>query len=83
MRSRNGPSQLKSSAPAAVRFGEDTIVRVSARELRKRLVQFYATPEGLACTCASTCHRSYTPRFHYAALPVVEPTLHAPAAVLE
>src|SRR5450755_3451680 len=29
-------------------LGEDTIVRVGAREVRKRLAQFYVTPEGAA-----------------------------------
>src|SRR5215813_10741765 len=29
-------------------LGEDTIVRVGAREVRKRLAQYYVTPEGEA-----------------------------------
>src|ERR1700733_14321019 len=32
--------------PDAAGHGEDTIVRVGAREVRKRLAQYYVTPEG-------------------------------------
>ncbi len=57
---------------------EDTIVRVSAREVRKRLVQYYATPEGAASAIIIELPSgSYAPRFHYARLPepkVVQPT---------
>src|SRR3954453_20678774 len=33
--------------PAHIDLGEDTIVRVGAREVRKRLAQYYVTPEGV------------------------------------
>jgi len=66
-------------------LGEDTIVRVSAREVRKRLAQYYITPNGAACEVRielpSGC---YAPDFRYPAalvevegphpvLPVVKP----------
>jgi hypothetical protein len=48
---------------------EDTIVRVSAREVRKRLAQYYATPEGKAdAIVIELPSGSYAPDFHYAAL---------------
>src|ERR1035438_1284576 len=34
--------------PPHIDLGEDTIVRVGAREVRKRLAQYYTTPEGAA-----------------------------------
>jgi hypothetical protein len=65
-------------------LGEDTIVRVSARELRKRLVQYYATPEGLATDLRVELPTgSYTPRFHYTAGTVSEAVLHTPSAAPE
>ncbi len=49
---------------------EDTIVRVSAREVRKRLAQYYVTPEGAAAAILIELPSgSYAPRFHYTRLP--------------
>ena len=48
-------------------LGEDTIVRVGAREVRKRLAQFYVTPEGLSAEVhIDLLPGSYAPEFHYA-----------------
>lgn len=48
-------------------LGEDTIVRVGAREVRKRLAQFYVSPEGLASRIRIDLPAgSYAPEFHYA-----------------
>lgn len=45
---------------------EDTIVRVSAREVRKRLTQYYGTPEGAAApVLIELPSGSYSPEFHY------------------
>jgi len=65
-------------------LADDTIVRVSAREVRKRLAQFYQTPEGIASGLRIVLPTgSYTPRFQYA-VPEVEPEaapiIPAPAA---
>jgi hypothetical protein len=65
-------------------LGEDTIVRVGAREVRKRLAQYYVTPEGAASEIRIDLPiGSYAPDFHYisgrtetvapAAAPAVEP----------
>ena len=63
-------------------LGEDTIVRVGAREVRKRLAQFYVTPEGRASDIRIDLHPgAYAPEFQYANNPpeeVVAPS--APAA---
>ena len=49
-------------------LGEDTIVRVGAREVRKRLAQYYVTPEGAAATILIELPSgSYAPEFRYAA----------------
>lgn len=49
-------------------LGEDTIVRVGAREVRKRLAQYYVTPEGLAAEVhIDLVPGSYAPEFRYAA----------------
>jgi hypothetical protein len=49
-------------------LGEDTIVRVGAREVRKRLAQYYVTPEGLAADIhIDLLPGSYAPEFRYAA----------------
>jgi hypothetical protein len=49
-------------------LGEDTIVRVGAREVRKRLAQYYVTPEGaVAEVRISLPSGSYVPEFRYAA----------------
>src|SRR5271166_5476066 len=52
-------------------LGEDTIVRVGAREVRKRLAQFYVSPEGVASKVKIDLPAgSYAPEFHYAVAPV-------------
>src|ERR1039457_3635942 len=66
-------------------LGEDTIVRVGAREVRKRLAQFYVTSEGVASEIRIDLHPgAYAPEFHYGATTheeVVAPvTPVAPAA---
>jgi hypothetical protein len=49
-------------------LGEDTIVRVGAREVRKRLAQYYVTPEGAAAEVRIELPSgSYAPEFRYAA----------------
>ena len=49
-------------------LGEDTIVRVGAREVRKRLAQYYVTPEGTAARVRIDLPSgTYAPEFHYAA----------------
>jgi hypothetical protein len=48
-------------------LGEDTIVRVSAREVRKRLAQYYVTPEGAAAAVRIDLPPgSYSPEFRHA-----------------
>ena len=50
-------------------LGEDTIVRVGAREVRKRLAQYYVTPEGLAADVhIDLLPGSYAPEFRYAVI---------------
>src|ERR1700730_16610695 len=47
-------------------LGGDTIVRVGAREVRKRLAQFYVTPEGAASEIRIDLHPgAYSPEFRY------------------
>jgi hypothetical protein len=59
-------------------LGEDTIVRVSAREVRKRLAQFYITPQGAGSEVRIELPSgSYAPEFRYAE----EPARPAPAVV--
>jgi hypothetical protein len=54
--------------PEVAGHGEDTIVRVSAREVRKRLAQYYSTPEGAAAAILIELPSgSYAPEFHYTA----------------
>ena len=54
--------------PDAAGQGEDTIVRVGAREVRKRLAQYYVTPEGTAATVLIELPPgSYAPEFRYSA----------------
>ncbi len=49
-------------------LSEDTIVRVGAREVRKRLAQYYVTPEGEAAKVrVEMPPGSYAPEFRYAA----------------
>jgi hypothetical protein len=53
--------------PEAEWHGEDTIVRVGAREVRKRLAQYYVTPDGAAsAVLIELPPGSYAPDFHYA-----------------
>ena len=48
-------------------LGEDTIVRVGAREVRKRLAQYYVSPEGVAAAVRIDLPPgSYVPEFRYA-----------------
>jgi hypothetical protein len=54
--------------PDTAGHGEDTIVRVGAREVRKRLAQYYVTPEGSASAILIELPPgSYAPEFHYPA----------------
>jgi hypothetical protein len=60
-------------------LGEDTIVRVGAREVRKRLTQYYVTPGGASCDVRIELPLgSYAPEFRYVVPPHEEET---PAAV--
>jgi hypothetical protein len=62
-------------------LGEDTIVRVSAREVRKRLAQYYASPDGSAAELRIDLPSgSYAPEFRYPAAPppATEPETAAP-----
>src|SRR5579863_7130264 len=80
-----GASGLKERTIAVEVFGrnpksdlaDDTIVRVGAREVRKRLVQYYLTPEGMASPVRIDLPTgSYAPEFHYAAAPAPDPQPH-------
>ncbi|MBI3209494.1 MAG: hypothetical protein HYZ37_11420 [Candidatus Solibacter usitatus] len=79
---------LKERAIAVEVFGrtpqsdlaEDTIVRVGAREVRKRLGQYYATPQGAAAPVRIDLPSgSYQPDFRYAE---PQPELHAGPAIV-
>ena len=60
-------------------LGEDTIVRVGAREVRKRLAQYYVTSEGLAAEIRIELPPgSYVPEFRYPAAPEEAPVPAAP-----
>ena len=62
--------------PAHIDLGEDTIVRVGAREVRKRLAQYYVTPEGVASEIRIDLPSgSYAPDFRYV---TVTPEREAP-----
>ena len=67
-------------------LGEDTIVRVGAREVRKRLAQYYVTPEGLAAEVhIDLLPGSYAPEFRYVNVlkdEAVKENIPAPAALL-
>ena len=77
--------------PDTAGHGEDTIVRVGAREVRKRLAQYYVTPEGAASPVVIELPSgSYAPDFHYAAGTKTsavavepEPTSPPPATAVE
>jgi hypothetical protein len=64
-------------------LGEDTIVRVGAREVRKRLAQFYVSPEGVASRVRIDLPAgSYAPEFHYAVALVEKEAEPEPAPVV-
>src|SRR6266702_1074677 len=72
------PGALKERTIAVEVFGrhpesdlaEDTIVRVGAREVRKRLAHYYVTPEGAASEIRIDLPvGSYAPEFHYLSTP--------------
>jgi hypothetical protein len=70
--------------PDAAGHGEDTIVRVGAREVRKRLAQYYVTAEGSASAILiDLAPGAYVPEFRYAAArnpPPAEPVPQQTAA---
>jgi hypothetical protein len=67
--------------PPHIDLGEDTIVRVGAREVRKRLAQYYVTPEGAAAEIRIDLPSgSYAPEFHYVASAPENAPLAAPPA---
>ncbi|HEY3840767.1 MAG TPA: hypothetical protein VGL72_29545 [Bryobacteraceae bacterium] len=86
-----GAAALKERTIAVEVFGrnpksdlaDDTIVRVGAREVRKRLVQYYLTPEGAAALVRIDLPTgSYAPEFHYAGItPPPEAPPDIPSAV--
>lgn len=64
--------------PPHIDLGEDTIVRVGAREVRKRLAQYYVTPEGAVSEIRIDLPSgSYAPEFRYL---TVLPEREAPPA---
>jgi hypothetical protein len=76
--------------PAHIDLGEDTIVRVGAREVRKRLAQYYMTAEGaLSEIRIDLPSGSYAPDFRYVTVlpereapppaPPIVPIVEAPA----
>ncbi len=63
-------------------LGEDTIVRVGAREVRKRLAQYYVTPEGASASVfIGMLPGSYVPEFRYVHAPKEKYPLPATPAV--
>jgi hypothetical protein len=74
--------------PPHIDLGEDTIVRVGAREVRKRLAQYYVTPEGANSEIRIDLPSgSYAPEFRYLtvlpereALPPIAPVANPPVA---
>src|SRR5882724_11944077 len=59
--------------PAHSDLSDDTIVRVGAREVRKRLAQYYVSPEGAAAKIRIDLHSgSYAPEFHFVETPLLE-----------
>jgi hypothetical protein len=57
-------------------LGEDTIVRVGAREVRKRLAQYYVSPEGAGSDIRIDLPSgSYAPDFRYLAVVHEEPAV--------
>jgi len=65
-------------------LGEDTIVRVGAREVRKRLAQYYVTGEGATTEVRIDLPSgAYSPEFRYnRAMPEPEPALPASAVIV-
>ena len=65
-------------------LGEDTIVRVGAREVRKRLAQFYVSPEGVASRVKIDLPAgAYAPEFHYSTVLVEkQPAPPVPAPIV-
>lgn len=64
-------------------LGEDTIVRVGAREVRKRLAQFYVTPEGVASEVRLDLPAgAYAPEFHYREIPKEPESAPSPASAV-
>lgn len=60
--------------PDAAGHGEDTIVRVGAREVRKRLAQYYVTADGSASAILiDLAPGAYVPEFRYAAAKTAPP----------
>jgi hypothetical protein len=69
--------------PPHIDLGEDTIVRVGAREVRKRLAQYYVTPEGAVSEIRIDLPSgSYAPEFHYATVPPARQAPPVPPIVL-
>jgi hypothetical protein len=63
-------------------LGEDTIVRVGAREVRKRLAQYYVTPEGAGAEIRIDLPSgSYAPDFRYVTAPAEEPRAAVPPPI--
>jgi hypothetical protein len=59
--------------PDAAGHSEDTIVRVGAREVRKRLAQYYVTPEGSSsAVLIELPSGTYAPEFRYIAPAKIE-----------
>jgi len=62
--------------PPNTDLGENTIVRVGAREVRKRLAQYYVTPDGAAAAVRIDLPSgSYAPEFHYTVASKKEPAV--------
>ena len=67
--------------PPHIDLGEDTIVRVGAREVRKRLAQYYVTPEGAHSEIRIDLPSgSYAPEFRYVTVLPEREALPPPAA---
>ncbi len=63
-------------------LGEDTIVRVSAREVRKRLAQYYTSPDGVAVELRIDLPSgSYAPEFRHTAATTAPGEVEAPVPV--
>src|SRR5579863_10125301 len=63
-------------------LGEDTIVRVGAREVRKRLAQYYVTPDGAASEIRIDLPSgAYSPEFRYSRV-MPEPEVAPPPMLL-